>query len=844
MTNSTKKQEFRPLITLIVILLLFAGNTQSQQRFYKVFPSQSYEYFEDLLVINENEYAFITTSFFYRVDGAGNILQQKTLKEGIYSELESIIRDGDGNYWIAAAVFDDVYNSRKVLYKLNAAGQQITAVSFNDPNSFEDIRLAATADNTFFMAYKNRVAGDALIHLLLLDKNGTTIWKKEVTDTIHHLYTIKTGPNNSADIYHLTKTSRQNLVTSVDPTGNITRQEIHLTDPADSDYYTTDFSRTTDGGFIFSGVEEKSVPLHSDGLVYKTDAAGTILWLKKFNIKQGDNFSCIAPVADGYIVLGTSGLTELSNDSGADILLIKLDKQGNLNWKKAFGGSKTDNARFLRVLDNHVLFGGQSSSPAQVASTPVLCKTDKEGNLPSPLPFQAEPLARMKKMELNAHAFTHSLTQAAAGPDQSIITGGNFLNKDDDGYYPFVACHSKEGQPVWYKQLSVHPAVLKVLKQTRADEYIAITEIRDIFSNWYDIYKLDGKGDIIRSTHTRASGIKDVISTRDGGLLITGTADISFVNFETILIKLDVAGNEQWVKTIGDLRAWETGRRITETPEQDFLIVGNKQPEYDIVSSLYVLKIDKNGNKLWSKSFPDVPATDIGYDVVITPDQHYLFAGTSNNSPFTDKNLLLIKTDKNGNLTWRKKHHVHLMDEGFQLMNSARGGFLIAGTTAEPQAGVLEKFIYLMKTDADGNQEWVEYYGKTGLQTTGPSLLATPSGDTLLAGTTQDDYAQDYMFMVKLEEPIPRSNPQEEFLKLYPNPSSGYSTLLIQQPATGPLLISIYDQGGKKLKTLKREKNGRIFQEELSLHELPGGLYYVTINLNGLLATKKLLVLR
>ncbi|RYG38627.1 MAG: T9SS type A sorting domain-containing protein, partial [Chitinophagaceae bacterium] len=332
--------------------------------------------------------------------------------------------------------------------------------------------------------------------------------------------------------------------------------------------------------------------------------------------------------------------------------------------------------------------------------------------------------------------------------------------------------------------------------------------------------------------------------TRDGGMLLTGTLDVSFVNYETLLIKLDGNGNVQWTKTIGDLRVWETGRRIIETPEQDFLIVGNKQTEFDINSALYVLKIDKNGNKLWSKHFADGITTDLGYDAVLTADQQYLFAGSAGPFSTREKDLLLIKTDKQGNRLWQKKQDLHLIDEAFRLQQAKAGGYFIAGTTGEPKAGVLEKFIYIMKIDEEGNRQWIDYFGTKGLQTMHPQLVNTPWGDTLLMGTTHPEYGKPAMFFVKLNDrnADPVSDPQEEIM-LFPNPTASNTTLQIKDDAEGAVFISVYDQTGKIIRQLKREKNSQVLQENIDLTGSSPGVYYVTVLFNGKTTVRKLLVM-
>ncbi|MCG2614213.1 T9SS type A sorting domain-containing protein [Terrimonas sp. NA20] len=828
----------------MVLMITYCSSIDAQQGFYKVFQEKDYHNLADMIVVNENHFAFITSDFFYRIDGASNIILKKAIKHGSSSSSESVICDGEGNFWIALIAFDSQIRPSKVLYKLSPNGQVLKIIDFGLSNSAENLKLVNSSNNTFFLTYKDRgQSGNAAVRALLLDKSGNTIWNKQITDTIYNRYTVKKGANNTVDVYYELKNDRKGQIATIDATGDISVKNIDLIDPVDSDYYTSDFVRANDG-IVFCGLDNKAHPLLPDGLIYKTDNSGNVLWQKTLNIKLSDHFYNIEAVADGYIILSISGYQTVASDSEGDIVMIKIDKQGNQLWAKAFGGAKMDYARQLRIYGQLIAFAGQSSYPSSSVSVPFVCKTDLNGDIPSDLPFEPVPVAKMKPIETPSLTYASTMCQSAPGPNESIISGGNFIKTEDDFTYPFVTRSDNNAKQLWYKQLADHPATLKVLKQVRPNEYIAVTEMKDIFANLYDVYKFDETGKIAWTKQVGASAIRDVIATRDGGIILTGTLDISFINFETILIKLDASGNEQWNKKIGDLREWEAGRKIIETPEQDFLIVGSSQPEFNIVSSVYLLKIDRQGNKLWSKTFPEGISTDHGYDVIITSDQGYLLAGSSNKQPFTNKDLLLIRTDKNGNQLWRKAYDLHLMDEGFQLMNSSDGGFLVLGTTAEPQAGPLEKYVYVMKTDANGRNEGVRHYGKRGSQTMNPSMTVLSSGDTVITGTMQDGYGGERLFMTPLEEFTPGSQPESIAINLFPNPSVGSSSLVINTVETGDITIALYDQEGRLIKQISRKKTGLLFKEELSAPSLATGTYFVSVWFNGKRENIKWLIIK
>ncbi len=137
-----------------------------------------------------------------------------------------------------------------------------------------------------------------------------------------------------------------------------------------------DVANTPDGGYVLlasssSGISgEKTVT--GDGYwIIKTDAAGVIEWQKNYNGDSRDDPASIASTQDGgYILGGTSNSgvsgakTEVSR-GGNDYWILKLNKDGNIEWQKTIGGDGDD--ALVRVVpspDGGYIVGGTSRSTA------------------------------------------------------------------------------------------------------------------------------------------------------------------------------------------------------------------------------------------------------------------------------------------------------------------------------------------------------------------------------------------------------------------------------------------------------------------------------------------------
>lgn len=131
--------------------------------------------------------------------------------------------------------------------------------------------------------------------------------------------------------------------------------------------------QTSDGGYIMAGhvwsTDGDVVGNHGecDAWVVKLDPHGNIQWQKCLGGSDYDASDSIQQTSDGgFIVAGQT----LSNDGVAtgnhgeyDAWIVKLDPDGNIQWQKCLGGSRSDIARFIRqTVDGGYIMAGITGS--------------------------------------------------------------------------------------------------------------------------------------------------------------------------------------------------------------------------------------------------------------------------------------------------------------------------------------------------------------------------------------------------------------------------------------------------------------------------------------------------
>ncbi|WP_019639667.1 Ig-like domain-containing protein [Paenibacillus fonticola] len=148
-----------------------------------------------------------------------------------------------------------------------------------------------------------------------------------------------------------------------------------------------------------------------------------------------------------------------------------------------------------------------------------------------------------------------------------------------------------------------------------------------------------------------------VIETSDGSILVGGEIrDGSYgrPRFVPYVFRLSADGELLWQKYYFRMPYYQqSASSIQETSDGDFVITGGGWNEYS-PSPAYLLKIDANGDELWSKTYP------IGYsgmfsNIILTSDDGVIVAG-SRTLEENDQVALpyLLKIDRNGEVVWMK----------------------------------------------------------------------------------------------------------------------------------------------------------------------------------------------
>lgn len=262
-----------------------------------------------------------------------------------------------------------------------------------------------------------------------------------------------------------------------------------------------------------------------------------------------------------------------------------------------------------------------------------------------------------------------------------------------------------------------------------------------------------------------------MVATPDGGYMLGGT---SFQGgeggssgstegwYDYLAIKIDKDGNKEWQKTFGGSN-YDFLYAIVNASDGGYLlggysysgISGDKTEPSRGSYDYWIVKIDKDGNKEWDKTFGGSDQ-DVLFGMIATPDGGYLLGGNSSSGIGGDKTAIsngssdywIVKIDESGNKQWDKSFGGSDYENLKSLVNTTDGGYLLGGNTqsgisgdkSEPNKGFYDYWI--VKVDVDGNKVWDKTFGGSNLDDFA-SVIITADNGYLLGGSSYSGIGGD-----------------------------------------------------------------------------------------------------
>ena len=139
--------------------------------------------------------------------------------------------------------------------------------------------------------------------------------------------------------------------------------------------------QTSDGGYLVAGSSRSFGAGSQDIWLLKLNAQGQVEWQRCYGGEKDDSASVVrAGISGGYVVVGE---TYSFGSGGQDIITFKLNKNGLIEWQKAYGGNEDEAVYSLVVSENDgYVLSGETYSYGRGKNDAFVLKMSPTGEIP------------------------------------------------------------------------------------------------------------------------------------------------------------------------------------------------------------------------------------------------------------------------------------------------------------------------------------------------------------------------------------------------------------------------------------------------------------------------------
>ena len=259
--------------------------------------------------------------------------------------------------------------------------------------------------------------------------------------------------------------------------------------------------------------------------------------------------------------------------------------------------------------------------------------------------------------------------------------------------------------------------------------------------------------------------------TADGGFILGGSSrslpggnktSFNFGQADFWLVRTDGSGNKLWDRSFGGTLD-DLATSVRQTSDGGYVLAGysassasgNKESSGFGTSDFWIVRTDRDGQKLWDRSFGGSRDEEL-YVVRETSDGGFVLGGYSQSGVSGNKtspqwgyrNGWLVRVNANGDKLWDRSFGGDGYDEIRTLVETEDGGFVL-GAISDSRQGLGNKTsanfggydFWVIWMDSNGNKLWDQTYGGSN-----QDVLHTVSkvGDGFILAGDSSSHRGDY----------------------------------------------------------------------------------------------------
>ncbi len=371
------------------------------------------------------------------------------------------------------------------------------------------------------------------------------------------------------------------------------------------------------------------------------------LWTRWFGGSGEDYGFDVEECVDGFIVVGQTA----SFGSGIDdAYVIRLDLDGDTVWTRTIGGSGREQAFSVIQVTDGFVFSGYTSTNAQGIADAYLVKFNVDGET-------------LWTRQYDGHTSTDQGYCVKQTSDNGFIISG-FSTEFGYGDQVYLMKTDADGNLVWDTTYGgTNQDYGRAVQQTADGGYIIAGYSYSFGGGDADVWLLrtNSSGDTLWTrTYGSPNGDEhafDILIAPDSGYVMVGTTE-SFGSgpYDVYVIRTEADGDTLWARWFGGSSS-DNGQRAYFTNDGNIVIVGYTYSYGAGENDVYLLKIDMDGNLLWSTTFGGI-WSDYGYAVKQTADDEYIIGGRTRSFGAGQSDFYVIRTGADHGISEGTSLHV------------------------------------------------------------------------------------------------------------------------------------------------------------------------------------------
>jgi hypothetical protein len=534
-----------------------------------------------------------------------------------------------------------------------------------------------------------------------------------------------------------------------------------------------------------------AVPLEGEASV--TPICAFDSWALTYG-RQGLDYATSASRASdgGYFV---TGWTRVSAQNSFDVWIMKVNALGEVLWQENYGGSDADTAFAMKGTgDNGLVIAGTTWSFGASGQDGWVLKLDGDGGL--------------------------QWQKAYRGPGRDVLR--SVVEAGGDGY---VMAGYTESNGM------------------------------GMMDGW--VIRVDGNGDRVwEKVYGLPSDDKlyAVEEAEGGGWIVVGETNSSGEGgSDGWVLRLDDGGAILWQRTYGgpgDDRFFA----VLSLVDDGALLVGETTSYGAGGEDAWVVRVDYNGNIIWQRAYGGA-MKDVVRAVAYWGSGNYVIAGETRSFGFGSDDAWIVALDSSGDILWERTYGGTGADR-VMAVSSLGGCFLVTGETTSFGNGLWD--VWLLKLDASGDIDVagceIIGNGSSATASTGvvgmPSYAAVAGMASVVVETSAmpvggDGMTSDVCHPSGVETGEDEAGRSAGVLVVNPHPLGNVGMVRFDLGVGDRFSLDLVNAAGRKVARLGEGVTGAGEQSvEVHVGDIPTGVYFLRLEVEGRLFKQKLVVVR